>query len=136
MTYSGMKTSGMWCQENDKSSPCSHLSLPPAASIFSSTHYAPRSHSARASSPLFSIRFLAFSYSPALTLHPFRGCFFPSMSLPSLAWLAFLQLSSLLPFLSLASFLLSHLVSPPPSLIFRLPPLLPPHLDIPLCLHY
>lgn len=101
----------MWCQENDKSSPSSHLSLPLAASIFSSTHYVPLSQSARASSPLFNFLFLAFSYPPGLTLLPFYSCFVPVCHSPR--WLSFLQLSSLLPFLSLASFLLSHLLSSP-----------------------
>lgn len=50
-TYRGTKTCGMCCQDNDKSIPSSHLSLPLVALIFSSTPF-PLCHSACAFSSL------------------------------------------------------------------------------------
>lgn len=116
-----MKISGTWCQENDKSSPSSHLPLPPAASIFSSTHYVALSHSARAFLPC-----LAFSFLPFLTLLlPFFQLPFPSMSFPCLVLIsvALIPPAIFVPLLPLLSPL-------PPRFILRLPSRLPPHLLI------
>lgn len=103
----------MCCQENDKSSPSSHLSLPLAARIFSSIHYYP----------------LSCSFSP------------PSHSVSCLYLLSCANISFFLtcPHFcssSLLSFLFLSCLLPPPILLSPLPhssssnlhPALPPHL--------
>lgn len=118
----------MCCQENDKSSPSSHLSLPPAACIFSSTHYYPLSRSACSFSPPSRLTLLHWLFLPfQLRL--------PNISFSSLALIsAALPSCHLCPFL--ASFLLSSSSSPLPHsssserhplcLLIFLPPSLPP----------
>lgn len=139
-TYWDTKTSGMCCQENDKSSPSSHLSLPLAARIFSSTHYYPLSRSARSFSPPSRSKFWLFL--PFQLLLPnisfLLSCphFCCSSSSPSCH---FLSLSCLLPPLILClPSPTAHLLTPPlppsPTLcthnlplsysVFWLPPLL------------
>ena len=99
-TYWDTKTSGMCCQENDKSSPSSHLFR-----IFSSTHYC----------RLFLSRSACSFFSPIpLSVSCLFSCFFPIFHSSSLALIS--TALPLLPFCpSLASFLLSSsVVSPLP----------------------
>lgn len=110
----------MCCQENDKSSPSRHLSLPLAARIFSSTHCYPSFRS------LF--LFSSISLSVSRLLFTLLRRLFPPFQLP-LPNISFCLPCP--PFCSLvdnffppfhAYFLLSSSVPPCPVLIFKPPP--------------